>query len=168
MTRVSVTIEQQAFIQERVDRCAEEAPEELQWQLPHVRAHGALPLYVGWTETAAIRPDSEMLRWSTEGDWAGTRELEQVHWVTMALVRGAERYPSLRALMPSRPESARHCVACKGTGRFPLGPEIICECAGVGWMVESPCSPAFQLKVGARSPRSLPPAAECMYRWADE
>ena len=149
MPRVSVTIEQQAFIKERVDRYAEEAPEELQWQLPHVRDHGALPLYVGWTETAAIRPDGEMLRWSTEGDWAGARELESAPWVNVALVQGSERYPSLWAPIPSRPESARDCAACKGAGRSPLRPEDqFRECGGVGWIVDAPANPALQLTAG--------------------
>jgi hypothetical protein len=134
MPRVLVTDEERAFIEQRVDGYAHEAPTELQWQLPYVRAHGALPLYVGWTETAAIRPNGEMVRWSTEGDWPGARELSERIWVTTALVRGAERYPQLWRLVPSRPEGAHTCEACGGTGRFPPRSEIICQCGGVGWI----------------------------------
>jgi hypothetical protein len=134
MPRVLVTDEERAFIEQRVDRYADEAPTELRWQLPYVRAHGALPLYVGWTETAAIRPNGEMVRWSTEGDWPGARELSERIWITTALVRGAARYPQLRRLVPSRPDGARTCEVCGGTGRFPLRSGIICQCGGVGWI----------------------------------
>jgi hypothetical protein len=132
MCRVPVDSEERAFIQERIDRFAEEAPEELRWQLPHVREHGALPLYVGWTETAGIRPDGTLIRWSTE-DWPGAFELGDL-WKTVALVKGSERFPLLRRLIPPRSQDARECESCKGSGRFPLHPDIVCQCGGVGWV----------------------------------
>ena len=131
--RRPVTPEESAFIQERVERFAAEAPEELLWQEPHVRAHGALPLYVGWTETVGIRPDGEMVRWSTE-DWPGAVELDDANWYKIGLVLGARRYPILQRLVPDRPAGARDCDLCKGSGRFPLQPEIVCQCGGVGWV----------------------------------
>ena len=134
MPRVLVTAEEQAYIKERVDRFADEVTQELRWQLPHVRAHGALPLYIGWTETAGIRPDGTLVRWSTEEDWAGARELEDATWVITTLVRGAERYPPLRRLVPSRPDGARTCESCGGAGRFAQLPTVICRCGGVGWI----------------------------------
>jgi hypothetical protein len=134
MTRVSVTTEETAFIRERIERFPIEGPPNLQWQLPHMRAHTALPLYVGWTETAGIQPDGTLVRWSTEGEWPGVRELKEKTWVNLALVQGAARYPELKRLIPSRPDSAVTCDACKGVGRFPPMPEIICECGGVGWV----------------------------------
>ena len=93
MRRAPVNPEERVFIQERIDRFADEAPEELRWQLPHVLEHRALPLYVGWTETAGIRPDGELVRWSTE-DWPGAFELADT-WEKVALVSGprCQRYP---------------------------------------------------------------------------
>ena len=134
MVRIEVTAEEEVFIRERIERFSVEGPENLQWQLPHIRLHGALPLYVGWTESAGIQPDGTLVRWSTEHEWAGARELDDRTWVNLALVQGADRYPPLRRLIPSRPKSARTCTACNGAGRFPQKPDIICECGGVGWI----------------------------------
>jgi hypothetical protein len=132
MPRVLVTDEERAFIEERIDRYADEAPTELQWQLRYVRAHGALPLYVGWTETAAIRPNGEMVRWSTEGDWPGVRELNERIWVTTALVRGAERYPQLWRLVPSRPEALAHVKSAAGRAVFHPMPRSSVSAAASG------------------------------------
>ena len=132
MYRTPVEPDERTFIQERIDRFAEEVPEELSWQVSYVREHRALPLYVGWTETAAIRSDGELVRWSTE-DWPGSFEPSDT-WEKVALVKGAERYPVLRRLIPARPADARDCEMCKGTGRFPQQPEIVCRCGGVGWV----------------------------------
>jgi hypothetical protein len=134
MPRVSVTAEEGAFIRERIERFSVEGPESLQWQLPYIRAHSALPLYVGWTETAGIKPDGALIKWSTEGEWPGIRELQEKTWVNLALVQGAARYPELKRLVPVRPEGAHTCDRCKGAGRFPSAPEFICECGGVGWI----------------------------------
>jgi hypothetical protein len=134
MPRVAVTAEEEAFIRERIERFSVEGPENLQWQLPHIRLHTALPLYVGWTETAGIQPDGTLVRWSTEGEWPGSRELKDPTWVNVALIQGANRYPSLRRLIPSRPDGAQTCTACNGAGRLPHMPDIICECGGVGWI----------------------------------
>src|SRR5262245_53958161 len=85
MSRVSVTPEEAAFIQQRIERFAEEAPEELSWELPYVREHGALPLYLGWTETFGIRPDGELIRWSTEQWPDGAFDLNDTTWEKVAL-----------------------------------------------------------------------------------
>jgi hypothetical protein len=133
MTRVQLTAEEVAFIRERIDRFPVEAPANLQWQLPYVSTHAALPPYIGWTETAGIQGDGTLVRWLTENDWPGG-ELAERTWVILALVQGAHRYPKLQRLVPSRPAGAVTCSACKGLGRFPQMPEIICECGGVGWI----------------------------------
>jgi hypothetical protein len=132
MPRVSVTSEESAFIQERIDLFAKEVPEELRWQLPYVERHGALPLYIGWTETAAIRSDGEFVRWSTE-EWENAMELHEPTWTKIALVLGARRYPELARLIPSRPGLARDCEVCEGSGRLPVA-DVICQCGGVGWV----------------------------------
>jgi len=129
--RVAVTSEESAFIQERIDRFAEEAPEELRSQLPDVQQHRALPLYVGWTETAAIRSDGELIRWSTEAE--NVWKLDERTWAKVALVLGARRYPELARLVPAMPENARDCEVCKGSGRLPLA-DVLCQCGGVGWV----------------------------------
>jgi hypothetical protein len=62
MVRVLVTDEERAFIEQRVGRYADESPTKLHWQLPHVRAHGALPLYIGWTETRGVVQETLVFR----------------------------------------------------------------------------------------------------------
>lgn len=116
------------FIRDRIHNFELEAPENLQWQTPHVRNNQALPLYVGWTETLGIRADGVMVRWSTEDEWPGCREsspwLKQLHC-----------YPDLQGLHPKRPSDAMTCDTCHGTGRLDLPPELSnvrCKCAGLG------------------------------------
>ena len=58
-----------------------------------------MPLYFGWTETIGIRPNGEIVRWSTEGDYNGTRLVENQSWMLTALVAGADRYPELGSLL---------------------------------------------------------------------
>ncbi len=134
MPQVLVGTEEKEFIRERIERFAEEAPVNLRWQAEHVRLNQALPLYIGWTETAGIRADGTLVRWVTE-DVTNTQELADSTWVNLALVQGAARYPQLESLIPSRPQSAKTCDACDGAGRAPgQPPGVICCCGGIGWL----------------------------------
>lgn len=134
MPRVLVGPEETEFIRERIARFAHEAPANLRWQAEHVRLNQALPLYVGWTETAGIRADGTLVRWVTE-DVTNTQELADSTWVNLALVQGAARYPQLRSLIPSRPATARTCDGCNGAGTLPgLPTNVICCCGGIGWL----------------------------------
>jgi hypothetical protein len=134
MLRVALGPEEKEFICERIARFAEEAPADLRWQVEHVRLNQALPLYVGWTETAGIRADGTMVRWLTE-DVTNTQELGDSTWVNLALVQGALRYPQLKTLIPPRPPGARTCDVCLGSGMTPdAPPSVICSCGGIGWL----------------------------------
>jgi hypothetical protein len=134
MARVPVGPEESEFIRRRIERFAEEAPAELHWQVEHVRVNQALPLYVGWTETAGIRADGTLVRWVTE-DVTNTHELADDTWINLALVQGATRYPELRGLIPARPTGAKTCEGCKGAGRIPgMAANVICACGGIGWL----------------------------------
>jgi hypothetical protein len=138
MDRVAVTPAQSAFIRERVERFDLEAADgERRYLSALVRAHKALPLYSGWTETIAIHEDGVMVRWVTE-EWPGAQELDDRTWVNLALVQGAARYPELRDLIPTRPDNALTCDSCQGAGRIPGLPDnlkqIICGCGGIGWL----------------------------------
>ncbi|HEY0710473.1 MAG TPA: hypothetical protein VGG33_26955 [Polyangia bacterium] len=138
MSQVPVTPEEAAFIRERIERFEQEAPADMRWQVSYVRENRALPLYVGWTETAGVRPDGTLVRWSTEEEWPGVRELADAPWVNIALTEGAKRYPELRRLIPQRPAGARTCEQCAGSGTIRNLPDdlkkIICTCGGVGWL----------------------------------
>ena len=134
MLRVALEPEEKEFIRERIARFAEEAPADLRWQVERVRVNQALPLYVGWTETAGIRADGTLVRWLTE-DVTNTQELADSTWVNMALVQGAVRYPRLKALIPARPPSARTCDALRWLWHHARrSPNVICICGGIGWL----------------------------------
>ncbi len=131
--RVEVTPELSAFIAARIAGFPAEAPERLRWEAPFVAEFDALPLYVGWVETVGVRPDGEVVRWSTEGDYAGVRAVEDRVWVLSALVDGSRRYPELAALIPERPPDAADCP-CRGQPVFASGVVLCGECGGVGWL----------------------------------
>jgi hypothetical protein len=139
MPKVTVTVEDEAYIRERIERFSIEAPATQQWLRPYVREHGALPLYIGWTETFGIKPDGTVVRWSTEGDWQGVRDADEKTWVIASLVQGAEQYPALRRLIPVRAAGALPCESCGGLGRLAQTPQIICVCGGVGWVANRKC-----------------------------
>jgi hypothetical protein len=129
--RVEVSPELSAFIAARVAGFASEAPERRRWASPFVADFGALPLYLGWTETIGIRPDGEIVRWSTEGEYTGIQLVEDSRLVLSALVTGAEKYPKLRALLPDRPPGAVDCP-CRNEPRFAPGKILCGSCGGVG------------------------------------
>lgn len=133
MTRVSVSTELATWIAARIANYPAEAPENLRWHSPHVARHGALPLYAGWTETIGIRADGELVRWSTEGEFDGTRAVEERSWVLTALVAGAGRYAELRPLLPVRGPDAVDCP-CRAIPLCVSGQVGCGECGGLGWL----------------------------------
>lgn len=133
MARVVVSPELSAFIAARVAVYATEAPEPLRWESRFVAEFAALPLYLGWTETIGIRADGEVIRWSTEGEYAGARPVQDRTEVLSALVAGAERHPELRALLPERPPGAVDC-RCRNHPLLASGQVLCGECGGVGWL----------------------------------
>jgi hypothetical protein len=120
-------------IAERVRRFAAEAPEELRWLAPFVAEFGALPLYLGWTEAIGIRPGGELVRRSTEGDFVGTRPVEDRGWRMTAVVVGSRRYPELRPLVPQRGPDDVECW-CHDLPPLTSGRVIGDKCGGLGWL----------------------------------
>jgi hypothetical protein len=133
MVRVMLPVEVSSFVAARVAGFPAEAPEPLRWQSTYVAEFGALPLYLGWTETIGIRPDGEIIRWSTEGEFAGARPLDDRDWVLPALVDGVARYPELRPLLPERRAEAVDCP-CRAYPLFASGKVICGQCDGLGWL----------------------------------
>ena len=136
MVRLAVSPEQSAWIAARVAAFSAEAPQQLRWEVPHVAEFGALPLYLGWFETIGIRPDGEIVGWSTDDEfsgYSGVRPVEdRYHWLS-ALVDGSRRYERLKALLPARPAGAVDCLHLA----LPLYAEgkVFCpECCGLGWV----------------------------------
>src|SRR5687767_13058019 len=133
MARVQVSAADSAYIAARIAAFAREAPEPLRWQGPFVAEFNALPLYLGWTETIGLRADGEVVRWSTEGGYAGAPSVDDPLLVRVGLVEGAGRYPELRALLPTRGPDARDCP-CRAHALFVSGQVICSECGGLGWL----------------------------------
>lgn len=121
------------FIADRIRAFDRESPERIRWLSSDVVRYGALPLYIGWTETIGVRPDGAIVKWSSEGEYEGCHPVDEIVLVRTALVEGAKRYPPLMGLIPTRPVGARTCEHCGGLGYFPQFPALICDCGGVGW-----------------------------------
>src|SRR5262245_8712567 len=126
--RVAVSPEVSEFIAARI------AGYPAEWESPFVAEFAALPLYFGWGGTIGIRPDGEVICWSTEGDYVGARPVEDRMWLMSALVAGARRYRELAALLPERPPAAIEC-RCRDHPLLASGQVTCGECGGVGWVV---------------------------------
>ncbi len=133
VTKVSVPAEIAARIASRIAAFPVEAPETIRWLAPYVAEFAALPMFLGWIETIGIRPDGELVRWSTEGDYPGTLPVDDRSGVLTALVSGADRYPELRPLLPVRGPDAIDCP-CRAIPLIVSGKVGCAECGGIGWL----------------------------------
>jgi hypothetical protein len=141
MARVPLSPAVARLIAGRVARFPVDAPDRLKWLVGYVAEFGALPLYVGWTETIGIQTDGQFIRWSTEGEYAGALPLEDTNWVVPALVIGVEWYPELRSLLPRRGPEAVDCP-CRAHPLLASGKLLCGECGGLGWLPRPDiCSP---------------------------
>lgn len=57
----------------------------------------------------------------------------------IALFQGSKKYLELKEFVPAKPDGARTCSACQGTGidsyaAMLNGDAIVCYCGGVGWI----------------------------------
>jgi hypothetical protein len=136
MTRLPASSEIATRIAARIAEFPARHPEKLEWLVPQVARHGALPLYVGWIETFGIRPDGELVRWSNDGEFEGTLPIEEPSWALLALVRGASRYPELRPLLPVRGPDAPDC-RCRAIPMCASGEVGCAECGGLGWLPDA-------------------------------
>jgi hypothetical protein len=133
VVQLAVSSELAAWLAERIAAYHEESPPELRWLGEYVAQAGALPLCPGWSETIGLRPDGEIVSWSTEGEYPGTKPVEDRYlWLT-SLVSAAKRHPQLRALLPVRPPGAWDCPHLAN----PIFAEdkVFCpECCALGWV----------------------------------
>jgi hypothetical protein len=133
MALLVVSPELSVWLAERVAAYSAEASAPLRWLAASVAEFGALPLYVGWFDVIGLRPDGEFVCWSREGDYPGTRPVEDRYlWLT-SLVDAARRYPELRALLPARPVGARDCPHLAHP-YFAQGKVFCPDCCGLGWI----------------------------------
>lgn len=133
--RVNLT-KDEADLVERLIEAFAETMSESNWNFPFVQKFRAIPLYTGWTETIALTPGGNIVRWSTNDEYDGLRPVDDRVFLRSAMMRGVKRYPQLQSLVPSRPLNAVTCDFCNGTGIFPIPrySSVICKCGGVGWL----------------------------------
>ena len=136
MAHVTMPPELSAWVTERISMFPREAPEQLRWLAPSVIEYAALPLYVGWWDTTGIRPDSEIVSWSTEDElsgYSGIRPVEDRYLWLSALVDGSRRYRTAEGPAP-------HASGWRRRLRPPAHPvfaegKVFCpECCGLGWV----------------------------------
>ena len=131
---VMVTPEESTWIAQRIASYATEAPEERRWLAPYVEEHRALPLSSGWVETEGIRTDGTLVQWSTEGEYSGTRPVDDPLVRHQLLGQATREHPSVVCLAPMRAAEDLACVPCGGTGRYEHLPVVLCICGGLGWV----------------------------------
>jgi hypothetical protein len=97
----------------------------------------ALPLYRGWTGTVYLTTTGEFLFRDEEIDPPQIRAEHDEHLQIVALVEGANLFPTLANLFPERPVDNAECELCQGTGRFyprnTTGWLYCPDCHGLGW-----------------------------------
>ena len=135
--RVAISPELSAWVTARIAHYDAEGTEPYHHdEAPSVAAFLALPLIRHRGETFGLRPDGEVVRWSTADHcepYRATRPVEdRTDWLS-ALVEGARRWPEWQALLPPRPSGAAAC-ACVGHARFGPGGFICPICCGLGWV----------------------------------
>jgi hypothetical protein len=96
---------------------------------------GALPLYADIRGVIGIRPDGTLLEWSHDGGGRDIRPVEDRHWVLIAVVAGARRYPKLRGLLSARGPDAVECQ-CRKIPSCISGLIWCGKCGGLGWVAE--------------------------------
>lgn len=57
----------------------------------------------------------------------------------IVLFQGSKKYPGIRDLIPEKPDDARTCPHCQGTGIEPFSAKhnidgLVCYCGGLGWI----------------------------------
>ena len=128
-------------------------PERSDSEIDAIRASNALPTLEDWSAFAAITRDCELV-WVDRDPPYSTRPIDDPRHRRFALFEASKRFPSLESLCPTRPDDARTCEHCDGTGRSSLGIEhetvrlggrdrsvreiadgIVCYCGGVGWLL---------------------------------
>lgn len=102
---------------------------------------GMLPLMSDFGGFCGISPEGNFVAvmWDSPEE---PQEIKSARTRDIALHLGCARYPVLASLLPRRPEDARLCPECGGSGRHPLAvtanaANVLCWCGGLGWIPES-------------------------------
>lgn len=99
-----------------------------------------LPLFWDMSGVFTINPDGDILSFLWDDTLHPHVEYDP-RIRNLALFQGSKRYSELKDYVPSRPDNARTCPDCGGTGTHPYAEKlntdaIICYCGGLGWLPE--------------------------------
>ena len=127
-------------------------PERSSPEIDAIQTSNALPTLEDWSAFAAITRDGELV-WVDRDPPYGTRLIDNARFRRFALFEASKRFPTLASLCPTRPDNARTCDHCGGTGRTSFGTKhetirigdvernvreledrIVCYCGGLGWL----------------------------------
>lgn len=92
---------------------------------------GGLPVYADMGGVLVVTESLEILLYEPETD--SLRGVADERWRIFALVKAAQKFPSLATLRPQQPASAVACSQCGGQGVV-LGGLDCGRCFGVGWV----------------------------------
>ena len=109
------------------------------------RGHGAIALMGTIGSIWMLRPDGTL--WDVDADWGKPLTPLSEECRIMAVVWGAERFPWLAELLPSRPSNAPDCSDCKGSGHVGDLSVLCPQCEGLGW---TPSNPPLQTDCASR------------------
>ena len=95
------------------------------------RVTGGLPVYSDTDSVLSVTPAAEVIRYEWESKRIGI--ISEERWRNLALSLAARKHPQLRALEPERPEHAKACPQCDGSGVILDG--LTCGvCSSLGWV----------------------------------
>ena len=123
-------------------------------EMDAICASESLPTLEDWSAFAAITRDCAIV-WVDRDAPYSTRAIDDPRYQRFALFEASNRFPTLKSLLPKRPDDAMDCDHCDGTGRTSFGfkPETIqlgdrnvrvaeledrigCYCGGLGWLLD--------------------------------
>jgi hypothetical protein len=96
-----------------------------------------LPLVWDMGGVFTINPNGEIVSFAWD-EWEHPRVESDLRLRNSALFGGSKKYPELESLI-EKPEDARVCPSCGGTGIDPYAEKlntdtIVCYCGGLGWI----------------------------------
>lgn len=97
-----------------------------------------LPLFLDMGGVFGINVDGEIVSYPGDDTINGRRVESDLRIRNLVLFQGTKKYPELKKLIV-RPEHARVCPHCGGTGRESYAEKynidgIVCYCGGLGWI----------------------------------
>ena len=97
-----------------------------------------LPLIWDFGGVFTINPSGDIISFLWD-HWGDPQVESDPRIQNSVLFGGSKRYPELKDLVPTKPDDARTCPDCEGTGISPYAEKlntdaIVCYCGGLGWL----------------------------------